>query len=95
MEMTEREPIGKKDILWLFGYSMAIGALLVAFTMFPAFWRVMFSLGALFLGIRFFGRYDRLALRVWLVVLSSVFFVVFTFVLVVFLYTSGMIVVPE
>jgi len=93
--MTEREPIGRKDIFWLFGCSMAIGALLVAFTMFPAFWRVIFSLGALFLGIRFFGLYDRLAMRVWLVILSIVFFVVFTFVLVLFLYASGRIAVPE
>lgn len=93
--MTEREAIGRKDILWLFGYSMVIGALLVAFTMFPAFWRVIFSLGALFLGIRFFGRYDRLAMRVWLVVLSTAFFIVFTFVLVMFLYAAGWIAVPE
>jgi hypothetical protein len=93
--MTEREPVGKKDVFWLFGYSAAIGALLVAFTMFPAFWRVMFSLGALFLGIRFFGRYDRLALRVWLILLSIVYFVVFTFLTVVFLYSTGRIVVPE
>jgi len=93
--MTEREPIGKKDILWLFVCSMLIGALLVAFTMFPPFWRVIFSLGALFLGIRFFGRYDRLAMRVWLVILSIVFFVVFTFVTVTFLYATGRIAVPE
>mgnify|MGYP001285322299 CR=1 FL=1 len=89
------ERITTKDVFWLMAYSALIGALLVAFTMFPAFVRVVFSLGALFAGIHFFRRYERLALRVWLFILSTVFFVIFTFVLVMILYSTGRITVPE
>jgi hypothetical protein len=89
--MTDQEQIGRRDILWLFAYSMVIGVLLVAFSMIPAFWRYLFSLGALFIGIRFFGRYDRLAMRVWLFILSFIFFLIFTVVAVMILYSTGLI----
>ncbi|CAG5085690.1 Putative uncharacterized protein [Thermobacillus xylanilyticus] len=87
--MTDQERIGGKDIFWLFAYSTLIGAMLVAFTMIPTFWRFLFSLGALFAGIRFFARYERIAMRVWLFILSFVYFILFTIVLVMILYSTG------
>jgi hypothetical protein len=87
--MNDLERITPKDVFWLVAYSALIGALLVAFTMFQPIVRVLFSLIALLAGIRFFRRYERLAMRVWLIILSIVFFVMFTFLVVVFLYSTG------
>lgn len=87
--MEDQERIGGGDIARLFAYSMLIGALLVAFSMIPTFWRFVFSLGAIFAGFKFFGRYERVAMRVWLFILSLIFFFLFTIVLVMFLYAAG------
>ncbi|OUM96430.1 MAG: hypothetical protein A9Z00_13500 [Thermobacillus sp. ZCTH02-B1] len=88
--MHDDERITTKDVFLLIGCSALIGALLVAFVMYQPIVRVIFSLGALFVGIRFFRRYERLAMRVWLVILSTVFFVIYTFLVVVYLYSTGM-----
>ena len=93
--MTDHDRIAAKDILGLIASSALIGALLALFSSLQTFWRIIFSLGALFVGIRFFGKYDRLAMRVWLVVLSLVFFCVFTVILVMILYATGRITVAE
>lgn len=93
--MKEREPITAKDVLWLFVYSVLIGALLALFASLQTFWRIIFSLGALFIGLRFFGRYERLAMRVWLVVLSLFFFFLSTVMLALYLYATGRITVAE
>ena len=89
MTESEKERIGGKDVAWLFAYSMLIGLLLVAFTSIPAVWRFVFSLGALFAGFKFFGKYERTAMRVWLFVLSLFFFFLFTIVGVTILYMTG------
>lgn len=91
----ERERIEGKDIFWLFAYSVLIGALLAIFASLQSFWKFVFSLGALFAGFRFFGRYERLAMRVWLVILSLFFFFLFTVILALILYFSGQITLAE
>jgi len=91
----ERERIEGKDVFWLFAYSVLIGALLAVFSSLQSFWKFLFSLGALFVGFRFFGRYERFAMRVWLVVLSLFFFFLFTVVLALILYFSGRVTMPE
>lgn len=93
--MTDQEKISGKDVAWLFAYSMLIGLLLVAFTSFPTFWRFVFSLGAVFIGFKFFGKYERLALRIWLCVLSFFFFFLFTVITVMILYMTGNLTVQD
>lgn len=93
--MTEKERIGGKDVAWLFAYSALIGLLLVAFTVIPAFWRFVFSLGAVFIGFKFFGTYERTALRVWLCILSLIFFFLFTIIGVTVLYITGNITIQD
>jgi len=75
--------------LWIVLYSMAVGLLLVLFTSIAIIVRYVFSLGAIFIGIRFFSKFDKLSHRIWFIGLSIFFFIVFTVLSVIFLIMSG------
>ncbi|WP_175598140.1 hypothetical protein [Paenibacillus luteus] len=63
-----------KTTLWLLGYSFVTGGLLTAFSLIEGFYRYLFSLLALYIGIRFFRRFETLGLRITFFVVSIVFY---------------------
>lgn len=63
-----------KQTLWLLAYSLAAGVLLAAFSFTPGFVKYMFSLLALYLGIRFFRNYDGIGLRIAFFALAVLFY---------------------
>ncbi|MDQ0059584.1 hypothetical protein [Paenibacillus harenae] len=63
-----------KSILWLILYSLAAGVLLAAFSFTPGIWKYMFSLLALYLGIRFFRKYDSIGLRIAFFAVAILFY---------------------
>ncbi|CAM4252345.1 hypothetical protein [Paenibacillus tarimensis] len=79
-----------KNLFWMLGYSTVIGLLLAVFSFIPGLIRFVFSLGALLLGIRFFGKYDSIGLRIGMIVLSVVFIVLFIMIGVIIMYANGM-----
>ncbi|MFC5453109.1 hypothetical protein [Paenibacillus aestuarii] len=66
-------------ILWLFIYSVLCGVLLTLYTNLHDMSKFIFSLGALYAGIRFFRRYEQTGQRVWFIVLSVLFYFIFSF----------------
>jgi len=65
--------------LWLFIYSILCGALLTLYTNLHDMSKFIFSLGALYAGIRFFRRYEQTSQRVWFIVLSVFLYFIFSF----------------
>ncbi|UJF35280.1 hypothetical protein [Paenibacillus hexagrammi] len=61
-------------ILWLFIYSLMCGVLLTLYTNIHDMSKFLFSLGALYAGIRFFRRFEEKAHRIWFIVLSVVIY---------------------
>jgi hypothetical protein len=78
-----------KTVMWIVLYGAAIGLLLMLFTSISIIVRYVFSLGAIFVGIRFFSKFDKLSHRVWFIVLSLFFFMFFTLLSVIFLIMTG------
>ncbi len=85
----EENPSRAKTVMWILLYSAAIGLLLMLFTSIQIIVRYVFSLGAIFVGIKFFGKFDKLSHRIWFIVLSLFFFMFFTLLSVIFLIMSG------
>ena len=75
--------------MWIVLYSMVVGLLLVLFTSISIIMRYVFSLGAIFIGIRFFSKFEKLSHRLWFIGLSILFFIFFTVLSVIFLIMSG------
>ncbi|MEW9697813.1 hypothetical protein [Paenibacillus sp. SI8] len=65
-------------IVWLFIYSIICGVLLTLYTNIHDMSKFLFSLGALYAGIRFFRRYEQTSLRVWFIVLSVLLYFIFS-----------------
>ncbi|ALS27477.1 hypothetical protein ABEV74_00640 [Paenibacillus cisolokensis] len=59
-----------KTFAYIALYSIVCGSLLAMFALTANLMRYVFSLLALYLGIRFFRRYERLAPRIWFIVLA-------------------------
>lgn len=59
-----------KTALWVILYSVAIGALLTAFSFTPGFIKYVFSLLALYLIIRFFRKFETWLARICCIVLA-------------------------
>jgi hypothetical protein len=70
-------------------YSLACAFCLAAFAMIPNILKYVFSLGAFFLGLRFFGTYETWGVRLALIGLSIVFFFVFIFIYTIFAAVNG------
>ncbi|MBD0379352.1 hypothetical protein [Paenibacillus sedimenti] len=65
-------------ILWLFIYSIICGVLLTFYTNIQDMTKFIFSLGALYAGIRFFRRFEQIGFRVWFIVLSVILYFIFS-----------------
>ncbi|MFD0697158.1 hypothetical protein ACFQZT_24090 [Paenibacillus sp. GCM10027628] len=65
-------------ILWLLIYSLICGVLLTLYTNIHDMSKFLFSLGALYAGIRFFRRFEQIGLRIWFIVLSVVLYFIFS-----------------
>lgn len=63
-----------KTTFWLLLYSFGAGLMLACFSMISDFYRYLFSLLALYIGIRFFRRFETLGMRITFFVVSIVFY---------------------
>lgn len=75
-----------KTTFWLIAYTFAAGLLIALFTVIEDFYRYLFSLLALYIGIRFFRRFETLGYRITFFVLSIVFFLIFSVFYSMFIY---------
>ncbi|MNY53913.1 hypothetical protein D3C86_1897160 [compost metagenome] len=78
--------------LWLLMYSLLCAVLLTCFSTIQDFVKYIFSLGALYVGMRFFRRFEQISFRVWFIVISVFFY--FLFSLIVALYNEVGITAP-
>lgn len=60
--------------LWLVGYTFLAGLMLTVFSSVTEIYRYLFSLLALYIGIRFFRRFESLGLRITFFVMSIFFY---------------------
>ncbi|OPA78589.1 hypothetical protein BVG16_12045 [Paenibacillus selenitireducens] len=67
--------------LWLILSSLLCGVLIGMYSLIPSPANLIFSLGALILSIYFFRKFERLSSRIWYVVLSIVFYLLFIVIL--------------
>lgn len=74
-------------IVWLLAYSLACAILLTLFSNIQDMFKYVFSLGALFLGIRFFRQFEELRYRIWFFVIAVFFYFVFNVIYA--LYRAG------
>jgi hypothetical protein len=65
-------------IVWLLTYGILCGVLLTLYTNIHDMSKFLFSLGALYAGIRFFRRFEQTGLRVWFIVLSVLLYFIFS-----------------
>ncbi len=84
LDGKQRSPLMMGLIIAL--YATAAGLCLAFFTNITDFFRYAFSLLALFIGIRFFKNYDRLAYRIIFIVFAIIFFLLFTVVYAMFIF---------
>lgn len=63
-----------KTTFWLLGYTFLAGLFLTLFAQISEIYRYLFSLSTLYLGIRFFRKYDTLSLRILFFVLTILFY---------------------
>ncbi|KRE39779.1 hypothetical protein [Paenibacillus sp. Soil522] len=78
-----------KTTFWLLGYTVLAGLMLAIFSMITEFYRYLFSLLALYIGIRFFRRFETLGLRITFFVLSIVFYLLITVIVAAVIYIRG------
>lgn len=76
-------------ILWLFIYSILCGVLLTLYTNIHDMSKFIFSLGALYAGIRFFRRFEQKGLRIWFIVLSVILYFIFSFAFALYTHMNG------
>lgn len=70
-----------KTTFWLLGYAFLAGLMLAIFSMITGLTRYLFSLLALYIGIRFFRRFETLGLRITFIVLAIVFYLLLAIVI--------------
>jgi len=75
-----------KTAFWLLGYTFLAGLMLAVFSMITEIYRYLFSLLALYIGIRFFRRFETLGLRITFFVLSIVFYLLITVIVAAVIY---------
>ncbi|TXK85689.1 hypothetical protein FU659_01835 [Paenibacillus sp. N3.4] len=66
------------NILWLFVYSILCAILLTCYANIHDLSKFIFSIAALYAGIRFFRRFEQLSFRVWFIVLSVLLYFIFS-----------------
>ncbi|NIK75712.1 putative membrane protein [Paenibacillus castaneae] len=75
-----------KTALWVVAYAFVVGLLLTIFAQMTEFYRYLFSLLALYIGIRYFRRFETLGLRITFFALAIVFYLLTTVVMAIFIY---------
>lgn len=75
-----------KTTFWLLGYTFLAGLMLTVFSLIEDFYRYLFSLLALYIGIRFFRRFETLGLRITFFVLSIIFYLLLAIVVSAFIF---------
>lgn len=70
------------------GYSVICAALLLLFSQIQDLLKYIFSLGALYLGIHFFKRYETRGMRIAFVVTTIVLYFVFTVCYAVYIFVK-------
>jgi hypothetical protein len=63
--------------MWVLWYAVLAGASLALFSLIPSLIKYIFSLLTIYIGIRFFRRFETLGLRITFIVLSIVLYFVF------------------
>lgn len=64
-------------LLWLLIYSVLVGILLTLYASLHDYSKFLFSIGAVYAGIRFFRRFEQTSLRIWFILLSIFFYFAF------------------
>ncbi|KQX61158.1 MULTISPECIES: hypothetical protein [unclassified Paenibacillus] len=72
--------------LWLLMYSLLCAILLACFSNIHDVSKYIFSLGALYVGMRFFRRFEQIGFRIWFIVIAVLFYFIFS--LIYALYTQ-------
>ncbi|WP_261305920.1 hypothetical protein [Paenibacillus andongensis] len=72
--------------LWLLMYSLLCAVLLACFSNMHDVTKYIFSLGALYVGMRFFRRFEQIGFRIWFIVISVLLYFIFS--LIYALYTQ-------
>ncbi len=75
-----------KTTLWIILYALVAGSLLFAFSQIQGFIKYLFSLLAIYVGIRFFRRYEKLSLRITFIVVAIVFYFMGAFIMAMYLF---------
>ncbi|OBZ16801.1 MULTISPECIES: hypothetical protein [Bacillales] len=75
-----------KTTFWLIGYTFLAGLMLALFSMLTEVYRYLFSLLALYIGIRFFRRFETVGLRIAFFVLAIVFYLLIAVVAAAFVF---------
>jgi len=75
--------------LRVLSYSIAGGLLLMLFAQIQDIIRYVFSLGAFFLGIHFFKRYESKGMRIAFIVLGVIWYFLFNLIYVFLAYING------
>lgn len=72
-----------KTTLWVILYALMAGGSLAIFSTLTEFIKYIFSLLAIYIGIRFFRRFETIGLRISFVVLSIVMYFVVVIIIVI------------
>ncbi|CAM3948041.1 hypothetical protein L1N85_00560 [Paenibacillus alkaliterrae] len=75
-----------KTALWLIGYTFLAGLMLAIFSMLTEIYKYLFSLLALYIGIRFFRRFETLGMRIAFFVLAIVFYLLIAVIIAAVIY---------
>jgi hypothetical protein len=75
-----------KTTFWLLGYTFLAGLMLALFSMLTEIYRYLFSLLALYIGIRFYRRYETIGLRITFFVLAIIFYLLIAVVVAAFVF---------
>jgi len=75
-----------KTAFWMLGYTFLAGLMLAIFSSMTEIYRYLFSLLALYIGIRFFRRFETIGLRITFFVLSIVFYLIIAVVVAAYVF---------
>ncbi|MCR8656123.1 hypothetical protein [Paenibacillus endoradicis] len=73
-----------KTFVWVILYAMMAGGTLSLFTTISSFIKYLFSLLAVYIGVRFFRRFETIGLRITFIVLAIIMFFIGVFITVVY-----------
>ncbi|WP_028611114.1 hypothetical protein [Paenibacillus harenae] len=75
-----------KTTLWVIGYTLLAGSCLAIFSVLTEIYRYIFSLLAIYIGIRFFRRFETLGLRIAFFALGIFFYFLVAVIIAMVLY---------